>query len=129
MRSLMGPANQSRQLPTSDRWLAGFPRAGKDAHDADARGRRGIMLSGLLAVLIVGTLAGSVEADRGDGCYRAQCYPRYDRGYYGGCGDYNSNGGCGVYRGYPGYGGYGGYSGCGVYNGCGGYGAYGWSGR
>jgi hypothetical protein len=87
------------------------------------------MLSGLLAVLIVGTLAGSVEADRGDGCYRSQCYPRYDRGYYGGCGDYNSYGGCGGYRGYPGYGGYGGYSGCGVYNGCGGYGAYGWSGR
>src|SRR5258708_7408508 len=86
MRSLMGPANQSRHLPTSNRWLAGFPRAGKDAHDAEARGRRGIMLSGLLAVLIVGTLAGSVEADRGDGCYRAQCYPRYDRGYYGGVG-------------------------------------------
>ena len=78
------------------------------------------MLSGLFAVLIVGTLAGSVEADRGDGCYRAQCYPRYDRGYYAGCGGY---------RGYAGCGGYGGYSGCSGYNGCGGYGAYGWSGR
>jgi hypothetical protein len=60
------------------------------------------MLSGLLAVLLVGTLAGSVEADRGDGCNRAQCYPRYDRGYYSGCGDYNSYGGCRGYRGYSG---------------------------
>jgi hypothetical protein len=89
----------------------------------------GIMFTGLLAVLIVGTLAGSVDTDRGDGCYRAQCYPRYDRGYYGGCGGYDSYGGCGGYRGYPGYGGYGGYSGCGGYNGCGSNGAYSWSGR
>jgi len=55
------------------------------------------MFTGLLAVLIVGTLAGSVDADRGDGCHRASCYPRYDRGYYGGYGAY---GWCDGYRGY-----------------------------
>jgi hypothetical protein len=87
------------------------------------------MLSGLLAVLLVGTLAGSVEADRGDGCHRAQCFPRYDRGYNSGCGDYNSYGRCGGYRGYSGYGSYGGYDGCGGYGRCDDYGAYGWSGR
>jgi hypothetical protein len=38
------------------------------------------MLSGLLAVLIVGTLAGSVETDRDDGRYRTLYYPRYDHG-------------------------------------------------
>ncbi len=81
------------------------------------------MLSGLLAVLIVGTLAGSVEAESGGGCYRTPCYPRYDRGYYGGYGTY---GGCGGYRGYAGCGGYDGcrgYGRCGSY---GGYGGYGW---
>ena len=79
------------------------------------------MFTGLLALLIVGTLAGSVEADRGDGRYRTPDNPRYSRDYYDGHG--------GGYRGYAGCGGYGGYSGCGGYNGCGGYGAYGWSGR
>jgi hypothetical protein len=88
------------------------------------------MLSGLLAVLIVGTLAGSLEADRGDGRYRTPDNPRYSRDYYDGHGGgYGAYGGCGGYRGYAGCGGYGGYSGCGGYNGCGGYGAYGWSGR
>src|SRR5215470_11668918 len=85
----------------------------------------GIMLSGVLAVLIVGTLAGSIEADRGDGCYRTSCYQRYDRGYYdggGGCGGYSTYGGCGGYRGYADCG-YGGYAGCGYgYRGCSGYG-------
>src|SRR5260221_9679907 len=47
---------------------------------------RGIMFTGLLAVLIVGTLAGSVEADRGDGRYRTPDYPRYSRDYYDGYG-------------------------------------------
>src|SRR5258708_33535749 len=61
----------------SDRWLAGFSHADKDADDADARGRRGIMLGGLLAVPIVGTLAGSLEADRGDGRYRTPHNPSY----------------------------------------------------
>src|SRR6266436_5199752 len=91
-----GLRTQSRHLPTSDRSLAGFPPTDKDACDAEAQGgRRCIMLSGLLAVLIVGTLAGSVEADRGDGCHRTPCYPTYDRGYYGGWGGYNSYGGGG----------------------------------
>ena len=84
------------------------------------------MLSGLLAVLIVGSLAGSVDAESRGGCYRTPCYPTYDRGYYGGCGGYNPYGGCGGYRGYPGYGGYGGSDECGGYGGCG---AYGRSGR
>jgi hypothetical protein len=87
------------------------------------------MLSGLLAVLIVGTLAGAGDAESGRGCYSTPCYQTYDRGYYGGCGGYNPYGGCGGYRGYPGYGGYGGYDGCAGYGGCGGYGAYGRSGR
>ena len=97
------------------------------------------MLTGILAVLIVGTLAGSVETDRGDGCHWTQCYPRYDRGYYGGgggCGDYSTFGGCGGYRGYAGCGyggyaacGYGGYRGCSGYGGCGDYGGYGSYGR
>src|SRR5260370_27336552 len=55
---------------------------------------RGIMFTGLLAVLIVGTLAGSVEADRGDGRYRTPDYPRYSRDYYDGYG-----GGDGAHRG------------------------------
>jgi hypothetical protein len=88
------------------------------------------MLSGLFAVLLVGTLAGSVEAESGGDCYRASCYPSYSRDYYGGCGrcyGYGAYGGC--YRGYAGcdgYGGCGGYGRCGSY---GDYGAYGWSGR
>src|SRR5258708_37066011 len=57
-------------------------------------GRRDIMFTGLLAVLIVGTLAGSVEADRGDGRYRTPDYPRYSRDYYD---DYGS--GYGAYGG------------------------------
>ena len=89
------------------------------------------MLSGVLAVLIVGTLAGSIEPDRGDVCYRTSCYPRYDRGYYGGCGGYSTYGGCSGYRGYAGCG-YGGYAGCGYgyrgcdYDGCADYGGHGW---
>jgi hypothetical protein len=35
--ALMGQKNRSRHLPTSERWLAGFPRTDKDAHDAAAR--------------------------------------------------------------------------------------------
>lgn len=90
-----------------------------------------IMLSGILAVLIVGTLAGSVDAGPGSGCYGAPCYPRYSGDYYGGCA------GCGRYGAYDGCGGYRGYAGC-AYGRCngdgwcgsyGGYGAYGWSGR
>jgi hypothetical protein len=70
------------------------------------------MLTGFLAaVLIAGTLSGSVEPGSGGGCYRTPCYPRYDRGYYGGCG------GCGGYAPYA-------YRRCGVYDGCGGYRAY-----
>jgi hypothetical protein len=82
------------------------------------------MFTGLLAVLIVGTLAGSVDTDRGDGCRRTSCYPRYDRGYYGGYGAY---GGCDGNRGYAGCGGYDGcrgYGSCGSYGGYGGYGGY-----
>jgi hypothetical protein len=82
------------------------------------------MFTGLLAVLIVGSLAGSVQADRGDGCNRASCYPRYDRGDYDGYGAY---GGCGGYRGCGGYDGCRGYGRCGRYDGYGGYdGGYGW---
>jgi hypothetical protein len=82
------------------------------------------MFTGLLAVLVVGTLAGSVDADRGDGCYRASCYPRYDRGYYD---RYGAYGGCGGYRGCGGYDGCRGYGRCGRYDGYGGYdGGYGW---
>jgi hypothetical protein len=81
------------------------------------------MLVAVFAVLMVGTIAGSVEADRGDGCYRTSCYPRYDRDYHGGD---NAYGGCGGYRGYAGCGGYGacGNGGCRGYDG---YGGYGWS--
>lgn len=92
------------------------------------------MLSGILTVLIVGTLAGSVDAGPGGGCYRGPCYPRYSGDYYGGCsgcGGYGAYSGCGGYRGYAGCGGYGGYSACGGYAGCSGYngyGGYGWSG-
>lgn len=87
------------------------------------------MLSGILAVLIVGTLTGSVDPGPGGGCYGASCYPRYSGDYYGGCA------GCSGYGAYNGYGGYRGYGGCGAYSGCdgdsryGAYGAYGWSGR
>jgi hypothetical protein len=84
------------------------------------------MFTGLLAVLIVGTLAGSVDADRANGCYRTSCYPQHDRGYYGGCngcGGYGAYGGCGGYRGYAGCGG---YDGCRGYGRCGGYDGYGW---
>jgi hypothetical protein len=84
------------------------------------------MLGAIFAVLMVGTLAGSIESDRGDGCYRTSCYQRYDRDYHGGYDAYN---GCGGYRGCGGYGGYGacrGYGGCRGYDG---YGGYGWSDR
>jgi hypothetical protein len=94
------------------------------------------MLSGLFAVLLVGTLAGSVGAESGRDCYRTSCYPSYSRDYYGGYG-YGAYGGCGGYRGYAGCDG---YSGCGGYGRCGSYGDgaygdyraygdYGWSGR
>jgi len=77
------------------------------------------MLGAIFAVLMVGTLAGSIESDRRDGCYRTSCYQRYDRDYRG------SN---------DAYGGCGGYSGCGGYGACGnggcrGYGGYGSDGR
>src|SRR5258708_37460891 len=63
---------------------------------------RGIMFTGLLAVLIVGTLAGSVEADRGDGRYRTPDYPRYSRDYYDGYGSgYGAYGGGGGRRSAP----------------------------
>jgi hypothetical protein len=82
------------------------------------------MLIAVFAVLMVGTVAGSVEADRGDGCYRTSCYQRYDRDYRGGDDAYS---GCGGYRGYAGCGGYGcGNGGCRGYDG---YGGYGWSNR
>jgi hypothetical protein len=72
------------------------------------------MLTGLLAgVLIAGTLSGSVDPWAGGGCYRTACYPRYDRGYYGGCGGYRGYDGCGGWRG-----------GCRAYDGCSGYRAY-----
>src|SRR5260370_361278 len=102
--ALMGQKNRSRHLATSERWLAGFPRTDKDAHDADAQGgRRGVMFTGLLAVLIVGTLAGSVEADRGVGRYRTPDYPRYSRDYYDGYGggSCGHGGGGGGARGRP----------------------------
>jgi hypothetical protein len=92
------------------------------------------MVSGILAVLMVGALAGSVDPGPGAGCYGAPCYPRYSGGYYGGCvgcGGYGAYNGCGGYRGYVGCGGYGSYGACGGYGGCGGYdgyGRYGWSG-
>jgi len=91
--------------------------------DADVKEAwSGTMLSGFLAVLIVGTLAGSVETGRGGGCYRTPCYPRYDRDYYGGCG------GCGGYGAYDGCSGYRGFAGCGGYGGCDGYGCGGYGG-
>jgi hypothetical protein len=82
------------------------------------------MLGAIFAVLMVGTLAGSIESDRGDGCYRTSCYQRYDRDYHG---SYDAYNGCGGYRG---CGGYGRYSACSGYGGCRGhddYGGYGWS--
>jgi hypothetical protein len=70
------------------------------------------MLIAVVAVLLVGTVAGSIDADRGDGCYRTSCY---QRDYHG---SNDAYGGCG---GYPGCGGYGGrYGACGN-GGCGGY--------
>jgi hypothetical protein len=82
------------------------------------------MLGAIFAVLMVGTLAGSIESDRGDGCYRTSCCQRYDRDYHG---SYDAYNGCGGYRG---CGGYGRYSACSGYGGCRGhddYGGYGWS--
>jgi hypothetical protein len=84
------------------------------------------MLGAIFAVLMVGTFAGSIESDRGDGCYRMSCYQRYDHDYHGG---YDAYSGCGGYRG-AGCGGYGGYGACSGYGGCrgnDGYGGYGWS--
>jgi hypothetical protein len=81
------------------------------------------MLSGLLAVLIVGSIAGSVEAESHRGCYRTPCYPRYEWGYDGGCGAY---GGCSYNRGYGGYRGYGDYGGYGNYGGYREDDGYGW---
>jgi hypothetical protein len=83
------------------------------------------MLIAVFAVLTVGAIAGSVEIDRGDGCYLTSCSQRYDRDYHGG---YNAYSGC---NGNPGCGGYGGYGACGN-GGCRGYdgfGGYGSSGR
>jgi hypothetical protein len=85
------------------------------------------MLGAIFAVLMVGTIAGSIESDRGDGCYRTSCYQRYERDYQGG---YDVYSGCGGSRGYAGCGGYGGYGACSGYGGCrgyDGYGGYGWS--
>jgi hypothetical protein len=62
------------------------------------------MLVAVFAVLMVGAVAGSVEVDRGDGCYRTSCSQRYDRGYHGG---YDAYSGCNGYRGDAGCGGYG----------------------
>jgi hypothetical protein len=57
------------------------------------------MLGAIFAVLMVGTLAGSIEPDRGDGCHRTSCYQRYDRDDHGG---YEVYSGCCGYRGwYP----------------------------
>jgi hypothetical protein len=75
------------------------------------------MLVAVFAVLMVGAIAGSVETDRGDGCYRTSCSQRYDRGYHGG---YDAYSGCNGYRGDAGCGGYGGYHACGN-GGCPGY--------
>jgi hypothetical protein len=79
------------------------------------------MLIAVFAVLTVGAIAGSVEADRSDGCYRTSCSQRYDRDYHGG---YNAYSGC---NGNPGCGGYGacGNGGCRGYDGYGGYGSSG----
>jgi hypothetical protein len=84
------------------------------------------MLTGLFAVLLVGTLAGSVETESRGDCYRTPCYPTYSGDYY--ASGYGAYGGCGGYRGYAGCGSYGcgGYGRCGSY---GDYGGYGWSGR
>lgn len=104
-----------------------LPRPDKCAHGCEMRtpkeAGRGMMLTGILTVLIVGTLANSVDAGRDHGCYRTPCYPRYDRGYtYGECGGYQGYAGCGGYYGrYGGYGRDGGY-----YGGYSGYGEYGW---
>jgi hypothetical protein len=62
------------------------------------------MLTGLLAVLLVGHVAGSIETES------RRDYPRYDRGYYAGYGAYGrcayrGYADCGYYRRY-GHGGY-----------------------
>ena len=82
------------------------------------------MLGAIFAVLMVGTLAGSIKSDRGDGCYRTSCYQSHNRDYHGGYDVYN---GCGGYRGCGGYGRYGACSGYGGCRGYDGYGGYGWS--
>ncbi len=88
------------------------------------------MLTGLLTVLIVGTLANAADAGRDGGCYRTQCYQRYDRSYnYSECGGYRGYAGCGGYYGrYGGYSDYGGGYGRdgGYYDRYSGYGEYGW---
>jgi hypothetical protein len=63
------------------------------------------MLTGLLAVLMVGHVAGSVEGGS------SGAYPRYDHRYYGesgGYGGYPVYNGCSAYRGSPDCGRYGG---------------------
>jgi hypothetical protein len=82
------------------------------------------MLIAVFAVLTMGAIAGSVEVDRGDGCYLTSCSQRYDRDYHGG---YNAYSGCNGYRGDAGCGGYGacGNGGCRGYDGYGGYGSSG----
>jgi hypothetical protein len=85
------------------------------------------MLIAVFAVLTVGAIAGSVEVDRGDGCYLTSCSQRYDRDYHGGYNPYsgcNGNPGCGGYGGYSGYGACG-NGGCRGYDGFGGYGSSG----
>jgi hypothetical protein len=118
------------QLPI-DGLLDSWARTTMPVMRTSQGGRRCIMLSGLFAVLLVGTLAGSVGAESGRDCHRTPCYPSYSQDYYGGYG-YGAYPGCGGYRGYAGCDG---YSGCGGYGRCGSYGdwAYGdyggWSGR
>jgi hypothetical protein len=117
---------RSHHLPTSERWLARFPCTDKDADDADSQGGwRVVMVGGLFAVLLFGTLAGSIGPEPRDDCYRTPCHPRYSRdfcGGYGECGGAGAYGECDSYRGYAGCAGYGR---CGGYRWCGNYG-YGW---
>src|SRR5215467_7884945 len=90
-----GHCSRSRHLPTSERWLARFPSTDKDADDADSQGGwRVIMVGGLFAVLLFGTLAGSIGPEPRDDCYRTPCHPRYSRDY---CGGYGECGGPGAY--------------------------------
>ena len=85
------------------------------------------MFTGLLAVLLVGTVAGSVGAESDGGRYGTPSYPRYSRDYNDGYGGgYGIYGGCGGYRGYAGCGGYDGCRGYGRCGNYGGYGNYGW---